>query len=65
VGLLPYPSPTHPKEGDESTISDGNSNVPGGYTQRRRDIGRIGTGAFATSQSHNAIVGDGEGKSHV
>jgi hypothetical protein len=60
----PYPSPSHPAEGDDS------SRVPlchafGGYTQRGRDVGEIGIGVAAIDQHDNAFARYGEDESHV
>jgi hypothetical protein len=61
----PYPSPTHPAEGDESSRDHRYCNVLKGYTRRDRDIGRIDTCVVPIGQYNNAVIRYGEGEIHV
>jgi hypothetical protein len=62
---LPYSSPTHPVEYDDSSRGNGDCNALGGYTRRGRDIGRFGTSASTTGQYDGANIRYGKGKIHV
>jgi hypothetical protein len=61
----PYPSPTHPTEGDDSSGGGRNCNAPRSYTRRGRDIDRIGIGAVTTGQPDDAIARYGQDKGHA
>jgi hypothetical protein len=58
----PYLSPTYPTEGDYSGRSNGDCDALGGYTRRRRDIDRFGTGTVSAGQPNDAIARYGKGK---